>query len=378
MKSALIIAACSFLLLVPGTSASAQSPNDELTQLVGQLQKTPTDGILRERILRLAAATKPAPTVPPDAERYEGRAQYAFKNAKTESEMLEAAREYIKAVDAAPWVAGYYVDLCTILERANRPAEAIRACKFYLIAAPDASDASEVRKRVAGLEFAVEKMSSIWSSRHECFDLSDMYYHGAKVAQIGSKKVSVKLISTLLAGVMRNQILLADTTSESNIVIQRRELDPIDESFQLNDRVKDSPYYRLTISRDGRITLGGYGSSQAEINTSIAELLQLRNAQLNTCYVAEKEGRFFASIPQGGPPRGSDGSLVAGRLFFESDCKGILKGDRPGWLPAGFDPHATTTGVNRSQSFWYPENGSFRVVNSCKQPSADALGWLGN
>lgn len=92
--------------------------------------------------------------------------------------MLDAAREYLKAVDAAPWVAGYYLDLCTILEKANRPAEAIRACKFYLIAAPAAPDAGVARKRIAGLEYGIERLQGSVSRRQSCHNMSDIYGSG--------------------------------------------------------------------------------------------------------------------------------------------------------------------------------------------------------
>ena len=128
-------------LLALTASTYAQSPREQLNQMVQQLQKTPNDNALREKIINLAAGIKPALAVPPEAERFEGRAHYAFKSAKSEADILDAAREYLKAVDAAPWVADYYFNLCAILEKANRPAEAIRACKFFLIAAPAAPDA---------------------------------------------------------------------------------------------------------------------------------------------------------------------------------------------------------------------------------------------
>lgn len=55
-----------FLALVT-TLASAQETNssEQLTQWVGQLQKSPTDRALREKIIKLALELQPAPAVPP-------------------------------------------------------------------------------------------------------------------------------------------------------------------------------------------------------------------------------------------------------------------------------------------------------------------------
>ncbi len=141
-------------------SVYAESPREQLKQMVEQLQKTPTDDALREKIIKLAQELKPAPAVPEEAERFEGRAQFAFKNAESPADYLDAAKEYEKAIAAAPWVAGYYADLCTIYEKAEKYAEAKKSCKFFLASAPSVQDASDVRKRIAGLEFAMEKGAS--------------------------------------------------------------------------------------------------------------------------------------------------------------------------------------------------------------------------
>lgn len=133
---------------------------DQLAALTTQLQKTPTDSALREKIIKLASSMKPAPTVPDEAIRFEGRAQYAFKSAKSEADYLVAAQEYEKAVAAAPWVAGYYSDLCTIYDKAGKPDDAKRNCQFYLVGLTDPDQITDAKRRIAGLEFAIEKANS--------------------------------------------------------------------------------------------------------------------------------------------------------------------------------------------------------------------------
>ena len=362
----LIVFILTFLALAASTFA--QSPREELQQMVEQLQKTPTDNALREKIINLASTLKPAPAVPPNAEQFEGRAQYAFKTAKSEAEMLDAAREYMKAVEAAPWVAGYYFDLCAILEKASRPAEAIRAGKLYLIAAPAAPDASDMRKRIAGLEYAVERMGAHMRSRTECTYFSDLYETGAKVANFGNLKISVKLISPMYGGVPKNQLQIRVITSGDSPYGKRKNLDPVDETFRLEDRVEGTPWYRLTINRDGRVTFGSAGAAQAEIVTSIAELHQLRVDQMKRCNVVKNNGKYYVELGQGGIPKSSvDGALVAGHQMFSSDCSGTLLGDKPGWLPEVFVP----PGEVALQGF------SLALASDCAQSAGGgSLGWL--
>jgi len=157
MKLTMKLLVLLFSVLMLANAANAESPREQLKQMVGQLQANPDDNALREKIIKLAQELKPAPAVPEEAERFEGRAQFAFKNAKSPADFFDAAREYEKAIAAAPWVAGYYADLCTIYEKAEKYAEAKKSCEFFLASSPSAQDASDVRKRIAGLEFAIEK-----------------------------------------------------------------------------------------------------------------------------------------------------------------------------------------------------------------------------
>jgi hypothetical protein len=147
-------------LIAAASSAYAQGPRELLKQMVEQLRASPADDALREKIIRLGSTMKPAPAVPPDAEKFEGRAQFAFNNAKSNADYLVAAQEYEKAVAFAPWVPGYYFDLCTIYEKAGKYLEAKRRCELYLLSGPRGAETSELRKRIAGLEFALERSSA--------------------------------------------------------------------------------------------------------------------------------------------------------------------------------------------------------------------------
>lgn len=160
MKSISKISIFALAALAWTASTYAQTPREQLQQMVEQLQKTPNDNGLRERILKLAPTLQPLPALPDAAVTFEGRAQFAFRNARSEGDFLVAAQEYEKAVAAAPWVPGYYADLCTIYEKAGKFADARRHCVSYLSTLSDTAQMVDVKRRIAGLEFGIEKANS--------------------------------------------------------------------------------------------------------------------------------------------------------------------------------------------------------------------------
>jgi tetratricopeptide (TPR) repeat protein len=137
--------------------AQSSSPQQALQQYISDLQKNPNDTVLREKIIRHVQQMRPAPALPPETIKYEGRAEAAVQYAKTPKDYLDAAAEYKKALLIAPWVASYYFNLGVVLEKASNPAEAIKNFKLYLLAAPNVRDTVEVQKKIAGLEYQVEK-----------------------------------------------------------------------------------------------------------------------------------------------------------------------------------------------------------------------------
>lgn len=143
----------------------AQSQPD-LSALITQLQKTPTDNALREKIIKQAAVMSPAPEVPDDALKHEGRAQAAFKTASSAAEFLTAANEYRKAVAIAPWIGGYYADLCTIYEKAGVYFAAKKNCQWSALTDNNPESVAESKKRIAGLDFLLEKFSKENLSAH--------------------------------------------------------------------------------------------------------------------------------------------------------------------------------------------------------------------
>lgn len=151
-----ILFAGMFFALLPA-QAQAGTSQETLQQYVADLQKNPGDQALREKIIKLAQEMKPRPTTLAEAENFSDRAEYAAKNAKSEADFADAAKEYEKALLVAPWVAEYYFNLGIVQEKANLLQKAANSLKLYLSAEPNAKDSRDVRKRIAGLEYASEK-----------------------------------------------------------------------------------------------------------------------------------------------------------------------------------------------------------------------------
>lgn len=167
MKTACKLIILALTILALAASAYAESPSEQLQQMVEQLQKTPGDNALREKIIKYAVALKPAPALPDEAVRSTGRSMFIFKTAKNDADYLDAAREYENAVASAPWVASYYADLCTIYEKASKYTEAKRACDFALIGTTDSGQAVELKQRIAGFEIGIERSSPATQAKRE-------------------------------------------------------------------------------------------------------------------------------------------------------------------------------------------------------------------
>lgn len=139
-----------FAFVVLATSAYAQSPREQLSQMVQQLQQTPNDNALRERIIKLATALKPAPAVPPDARRTFVMGATYLREGKTPNDFGLAVKAFQEATVAAPWWGDAYYNLSIALESAKRYDEAKTALTLYLLTQP--KDAEQVQDRLYALD----------------------------------------------------------------------------------------------------------------------------------------------------------------------------------------------------------------------------------
>jgi tetratricopeptide (TPR) repeat protein len=135
----------------------AQTLQETLTQYISDLQRNPGDNTLREKIIKFVQTMKPVPKTPEEVDELVGQAKYVFKHAKTQEDYLGAVEAYKKIVNITPWVGDYYYNLGVAQEQAGQPNDAINSFKLYLLASPDAQDAKEIRERIGGLKYAIEK-----------------------------------------------------------------------------------------------------------------------------------------------------------------------------------------------------------------------------
>jgi tetratricopeptide (TPR) repeat protein len=134
---------------------------EALAGYMSLLQTTPsgsaTDQRLREKIIKLVKQIQPPPAIPDNALRHLGRGQAVLEIAKEPKDYSQAIVEFEKAVGLAPWLANGYYNLGMVQEKVGRLSDAIQSFKLYLMAAPSAANAREVRTRMYGLDLKLER-----------------------------------------------------------------------------------------------------------------------------------------------------------------------------------------------------------------------------
>jgi tetratricopeptide (TPR) repeat protein len=136
-------------------------PNQQaFEQMVSSFRQNPGDDGLREKIIRSALKLTPKPAVPKEAKSFMLRGEAAVETAKTPDDFVVAAAEFQKAVNVAPWFADAYYNLGMVQEKAKQFGQAVKSLRWYLLAAPKASDAEKVENLITKLEFWEEQASS--------------------------------------------------------------------------------------------------------------------------------------------------------------------------------------------------------------------------
>ncbi len=163
MTRILLITAVVVSLVSPGFSAPAKksSPSpDTLKQYTDELKKNPGNNALREKIIKLALGMKTAPSVPEEAERRVVRGTAFFQKATDDNGYKKAIAEFEAATNSAPWLALAYYNLGVAQEKARMYSEAQQSLKFYLMAAPDAKNARDVKNKIYALEVDIEDLQA--------------------------------------------------------------------------------------------------------------------------------------------------------------------------------------------------------------------------
>lgn len=146
-----------FIGIAGAIVGEASNPEETLIQYIADLQQNPDDTALREKIIKLALTLDRAPVVPEETKRFMARGVAAIKSAKEPIDFLDAVAEFQKAALAAPWLANVYNNLGIAQDKAGQYAEAIGSLRLYLLAAPFAKDADEVKSLIYEIEYRQEK-----------------------------------------------------------------------------------------------------------------------------------------------------------------------------------------------------------------------------
>lgn len=159
MKLTMKLLALFFGVLMLASIAYAESPREQLTQLVEQLKKNPADTALREKIIKLAQEIKPTPAVPEEARRHFIKATTLQNEAKNPDDYDLPIQEYQQALLLAPWWSDAYFNLAIALELKQQYAEAIQNLKFSILASPEGPDARAAQDKIYALEAKQEKVA---------------------------------------------------------------------------------------------------------------------------------------------------------------------------------------------------------------------------
>src|SRR5229473_521854 len=165
MKQYVLQALVGFILVIIAPplvfcQTSAPSSGDELQQLTAQLQQSPSDKALREKIIKLAQELKPAPAIPEEARRSFVRGNTAFSEAKGPDDYARAVQRYEEASAIAPWWGDPYFNLAKALELRQEYSRAIEATRLFVLTAPSADDARKAQDYSYVLEDKQEKLAT--------------------------------------------------------------------------------------------------------------------------------------------------------------------------------------------------------------------------
>ncbi len=136
----------------PQTGAITLSPQARLKQYVANLQKTPGDRALREKIIKLALTMKPAPALPQEAQDELAKGNGLATPAAGQQALLDALAHFDRAALLAPWWPDAYSSLGSVQEKLERFDDARASLSLYLLAAPHAADADAVRAKIASFD----------------------------------------------------------------------------------------------------------------------------------------------------------------------------------------------------------------------------------
>ncbi len=133
-----------------------ESAVTQLQTLTLELQKTPTDNALREKIIKLVGKTKP--DIPEDAQKHFVEGMTISQMAKTPEQQKMAAQSFTEALKFAPWWSDAYYNLGASQELSEQYDEAEKTFGLYLLFNISKKENRDVQNRIYALA-AKKKMA---------------------------------------------------------------------------------------------------------------------------------------------------------------------------------------------------------------------------
>ena len=194
MKNILINIIFALVLLAPLT-INAQSPRDTLNQYVAELQKSPNDNTLREKIILISLRIKPAPAIPENANEKLVMG-ITFKDGKAYELAIKSLNE---ALLIAPWWGEAYKELGLTLELAEKFDEAITVFQLYLNTNPGeemvVNTKIEIAKVKAKKEMAVKEKIDLKAKVKKSFEGHWVQYSPAMGTLYGTRVIPLSIMA---------------------------------------------------------------------------------------------------------------------------------------------------------------------------------------
>ena len=143
--------------VIGSTPAQSQASQDLLRQYVADLQKSPDDYALREKIIKHVQTMKPPPAIPEEARKYMDRGIAAVEGAKGEEDFRAASVEFTKAANLAPWLGDAYRKLAVAQDKSGQYDAALKNLRLYLLTAPPPTDEAWAKSFINKVEYRAEK-----------------------------------------------------------------------------------------------------------------------------------------------------------------------------------------------------------------------------
>lgn len=128
--------------------AQTATPQQVLQKYVSDLQRSPDDTALRERIIRHVQTMKKAPAIPEEARRYFVEGNALFKAAKDQKGYDLAIEAYRQCLLLAPWWPEANYNFAVALEFANRFDSSMNALKLYIVTNPGEEESRKAQDKI--------------------------------------------------------------------------------------------------------------------------------------------------------------------------------------------------------------------------------------